>query len=188
MRDGLAATAFDPAAHFAREQAIFGAATQYYAFQYPPVFLLVAAALAQLPYLPALALWQAATLALYLLAIRAIIVSSPSPGRVGIRGDWLLLALAFPAVFINLGHGQNGFLTAALFGGALALLDRRPLVAGVLIGLMIYKPQFGLMIPLVLLATGRWRVIVAAAATVLVLLLLTLAAFGTEVWPASSPR
>ena len=180
--DGLAAQAFDQAAHFAREQAIFGPATQYYAFQYPPVFLLVAAALAQLPYLPALALWQTATLVLYLLAMRAILAPAQNgvaPGRL-----WLLLALAFPAVFINLGHGQNGFLTVALFGGALALLDRRPIIAGILIGLMIYKPQFGLMIPLVLIATGRWRVVIAAAATVVALLLVTHVAFGPAVWPA----
>ncbi len=49
--------------------------------------------------------------------------------------DWLLLALAFPAVLINVGHGQNGFLTAALLGGALVVLDRRPLFAGILFGL-----------------------------------------------------
>lgn len=178
VRDGLAAQAFDQAAHFSREQAIFGATTQYYAFQYPPVFLLAGAALAQLSYLPALVVWQIATLILYGLAMRAIVASS-APDRL-----WLLLAVAFPAVFINLGHGQNGFLTAALFGGALAVLDRRPLVAGLLIGLMIYKPQFGLMIPLVLLATGRWRVILAAAATVIVLVSITLIAFGPEGWPA----
>ena len=114
----------------------------------------------------------------------------PKPGhdeeKAGRAPDrlWLLLALAFPAVFINLGHGQNGFLTVALFAGALAVLDRRPLVAGILIGLMIYKPQFGLMIPMVLIATGRWRVIFAAAATVVALLLVTLIAFGPDVWPA----
>ena len=60
------------------------------------------------------------------------------------------LALAFPAVFVNLGHGHNGFLTAALIGFALLWLDRRPVVAGILFGLLAYKPQFGLMIPLVL--------------------------------------
>lgn len=180
VHDGLAAQAYEQAAHFAREQAIFGAATQYYAFQYPPVFLLVGAALALLPYLPALLLWQAATLGLYVLATRAILISLPQDRP--LDRLWLLVALAFPAVFINLGHGQNGFLTAALFGGALAVLDRRPVVAGVLIGLMIYKPQFGLMIPLVLLATGRWRVITSAAATVIALLLVTYLAFGPEVW------
>ncbi len=193
VRDGLAAQAFDQASHFAREQAIFGPATQYYAFQYPPVFLLVAGALAVLPYVPALIVWQVATLILYLLAMRAVLLIPPlkgegdarsASGGGGIKSDWLLLALAFPAVFINLGHGQNGFFTVALFAGALALLDRRPLIAGMLIGLMIYKPQFGLMIPLVLIATGRWRVIFAAAATVAALMLVTFVAFGPNVWPA----
>ena len=181
VHDGMAAQAFDRVAHFARQQAIFGPDAHYYAFQYPPVFLLVAAGMAKLPYLASLAVWQAATFILYLLALRAILFSTNSvaPDKL-----WLLLAIAFPAVFINLGHGQNGFLTVALFGGALALIDRRPLIAGMLIGLLIYKPQFGLMIPLVLLATGRWRVIFAATGTVAVLLGVTLLALGPAVWPA----
>ena len=96
----------------------------------------------------------------------------------------LLLALAFPAVFVNLGHGHNGFLTAALIGLALLWLDRRPVVAGILFGLLAYKPQFGLLIPLVLLATGRWRTLFAAAATVVALTLAVTAVFGMETWRA----
>ncbi|HWK96582.1 MAG TPA: glycosyltransferase family 87 protein [Pseudolabrys sp.] len=185
VRDGLAAAAYNPAAHFAREQAIFGAATQYYAFQYPPVFLLVSAALAQLPYLPALVLWQAATLVLYVLAIRAIVSAGDRAPVQGVSKNlWLLLALAYPAVFINLGHGQNGFLTAALFAGALALLDRRPVAAGILIGLMIYKPQFGMMIPLVLVVTARWRVVAAAALTVAAIVAISLLVTGVDSWRA----
>ncbi len=95
-----------------------------------------------------------------------------------------MLALAFPAVFVNLIHGQNGFLTAALLAGALLLMDRRPLAAGILIGLLAYKPQFGVLIPLVLLATGRWRVIAAASATVLASAAAAYAAFGLESWLA----
>jgi hypothetical protein len=97
---------------------------------------------------------------------------------------WLLLALAFPAVFVNIGHGHNGFLTAALLGGALVTLDRRPTVAGVLFGLIAYKPQFGVLIPLVLIATGRWRTFLAAGVTVAALVVATLIAFGPEVWSA----
>jgi hypothetical protein len=92
--------------------------------------------------------------------------------------------LAFPAVFINLGHGQNGFLTAGLLGLALLFLDRRPVLAGVLIGLMAYKPQFGLLIPLVLVVSGRWTSFAAAAATVLAACGLSLALFGPETWLA----
>jgi hypothetical protein len=97
---------------------------------------------------------------------------------------WLLLALAFPAVFVNLGHGHNGFLTAALIGFALLWLDRRPVFAGILFGLLAYKPQFGLLIPLVLLATGRWRAVFAAAATIVALTLAVTAVFGVETWRA----
>jgi hypothetical protein len=206
--EGRPEAVYDRKVHFAREQAIFGAATSYYSFQYPPLFLLIAAFLARMPYLLALALWQGATLALYLWSIRAILLIPPrvggakapgvnipppgsvlqaepsSPFRGGIGNLWLLLAVAFPAVLVNLGHGQNGFLTAALFGGALAMLDSRPLLAGILFGCLAYKPQFGVMIPLVLLTTGRWRVIAAAAATVFALVLATLVTFGPATWQA----
>lgn len=103
------------------------------------------------------------------------------------RGDrhiCLLLALAFPAVFVNLGHGHNGFLTAALLAAALLALDRRPLLAGMLFACLAYKPQFGLLIPLLLAASGRWRTFAAAAATLAVLALAVTLAFGPEVWRA----
>jgi alpha-1,2-mannosyltransferase len=96
----------------------------------------------------------------------------------------LLLAVSFPAVFVNLGHGHNGFLTAALIGFGLLLLDSRPIAAGILFGLLAYKPQFGLLIPVVLIATGRWKTFAAAAATVALLVLAATLAFGTDVWPA----
>ncbi|HEY4124107.1 MAG TPA: glycosyltransferase family 87 protein, partial [Rhizomicrobium sp.] len=98
--------------------------------------------------------------------------------------SWALYAIAFPAVFANLLAGHNGFLTAALLAGALALLDTRPLIAGLLFGLLAYKPQFGLMIPLVLLITQRWRVIGGAALSVIALSLLCTAWFGMDIWRA----
>jgi alpha-1,2-mannosyltransferase len=182
--DGNPAAPFDPPQQFAREQAIFGAATQFYGWHYPPFFLFVAAALAWMPYGVALAVWQAVTLGLYLLAIRAIL--SPSSRAAGRSDDlmWLLLALAFPAVLINVGHGQNGFLTAALLGGALVALDRRPFVAGILLGLLVYKPQYGIMIPIALAAGGHCRSFAVAAATVAVLALATTLVFGPPVWHA----
>jgi alpha-1,2-mannosyltransferase len=193
VRDGEPQAPFDPAQQYAREQAIFGPATPFYGWHYPPFFLLVAAALATMPYLLALTVWQGATLALYLLALRMIVTDAPdeppreAPAPAAKPGPdplWLLLALAFPAVFINFGHGHNGFLTAALIGAALTCLDRRPALAGVLIGFLAYKPQFGFLLPVVLVASGRWRVIAAAAATVAVLAALTTAVLGTSVWDA----
>jgi hypothetical protein len=81
-----------------------------------------------------------------------------------------------------MGHGQNGFLSAALIGGSLVLLDRRPIVAGVLIGLLAYKPQFGILFPLVLVLTGRWTVIAAATASLCATSALTVLLLGPEVW------
>jgi hypothetical protein len=185
--EGRPAAPFDPRLQHTREREIFGAATPFYGWHYPPLFLFVAAALALLPYQLALIVWQGVTLLLYVLAIGAIVRSSSWPGLSRpstSSGIWLLLALAFPAVFVNLGHGHNGFLTAALFGFALVQLDRRPIVAGILFGLIAYKPQFGLLIPLVLAATGRWRSFAAAAATVTALVAVTTLWFGVETWRA----
>jgi alpha-1,2-mannosyltransferase len=177
---------FDSVQQFARERAIFGAATQFYGWHYPPYFLFVAAALAWMPYGLALFVWQAVTLGLYLLAIRAILKAFAPLGGATASADplWLLLALAFPAVLINVGHGHNGFLTAALLGGGLVSLDRRPLLAGILFGLMAYKPQFGMMIPIALAAGGYWRTFAAAAATAVLLTLVTTLVFGVQVWHA----
>ena len=190
--DGKAPLAFDWPAQHAREQMIFGAKTPFFGWHYPPYFLFIAGPLATMPYKLALAVWQGVTLVLYLLMLRAILITASWPGasreatgRAAASDPlWLLLAVAFPAVLVNIGHGHNGFLTAALFGTALVVLDRRPLLAGLLFGLIAYKPQFGVLIPLVLIATGRWRAFFAAAATVLVLTIATLIVFGPDVWRA----
>ena len=179
--EGDPAAPFDLARQHAREQALFGQATPFYGWHYPPYFLFVAGLLAEMPYGLALTVWQAVTLALYLLIVWMIV--SPSPGKAR-KGDLLLLALAFPAVLINVGHGQNGFLTAALMGGALVALPGRPALAGALFGLLIYKPQYGVMIPLALLAGAHWRAIAAAAATVALLTLVTTLVFGPQIWTA----
>ncbi|HWM60785.1 MAG TPA: glycosyltransferase family 87 protein [Rhizomicrobium sp.] len=180
---GDATAPFDILRQQQTEQAIFGAATQLYGWHYPPFFLLVAAALARLPYIPALILWQAATLMLYLGSVWLLLRKSAAPFLSQDR-LWPLLALGFTAVFVNVTHGQNGFLTAALFASGLALLDERPVVAGVLFGLLCYKPQFAVVIPLVLAATGHWRTFGAAAATVLAAGGAVTMIFGAEIWPA----
>jgi glycosyl transferase family 87 len=172
---GKAGRAYDFAAHHAVQKEISGRPDiPYYGWHYPPMFLLLAAPLALLPYLAALFVYQAATVLPYLAVVR----------KIAGRPEAWLPALAFPAVFVNVTHGHNGFITAALLGGALMVLDRRPLLAGVLMGCLAYKPQFGLLIPLALAATGRWRTIAAAAATVIAVAALTCAAFGTDVFSA----
>jgi alpha-1,2-mannosyltransferase len=172
--EGKPAAPFSPPLQHQKEQAIFGADTPFYGWHYPPVFLAVAAVLALLPYLAALALWQFATLPLYLWSVAAILRDKRA----------LLPALAFPAVFINLAHGQNGFLTAALLGGGALLIDRTPAVAGVLFGFLVYKPQFAVLVPLALAVSARWRVFWTAAATVVVICAASYAAYGAAVWSA----
>jgi alpha-1,2-mannosyltransferase len=181
--EGHAASAYDMAAHYARQQQIFGVHTPYYGWFYPPFFLFVAAPLALFPYPVALIIWQATTMVFYVCVMGAILhpvrQSRPEPGYL-----WVLTAVAFPAVFVNLGHGQNGFLTAALLGGALLALARQPLLSGTMFGLLAYKPQFALVIPIALLASSQWRAIAAAAAAVAALFTLSVVAFGPDIWHA----
>jgi Glycosyltransferase family 87 len=173
--DGHAAQAWDWGAHYRVQQAIHhDPAVPFYGWHYPPPFLLLAAPLALLPYLTALFVWQATTL-----AGAAAVVGRIVPGRTA-----LLVALGAPVVFICLGHGHNGFLTAALLAGALALLDERPVLAGLLLGCLVYKPQFALLIPPLLLVTWRWRAILGAALSAGLLIGATLVIWGWPVWQA----
>src|SRR5215831_12874179 len=112
-REGHARDAYKPAEHHAREKAMFGSDTPYYSWNYPPIFFLVVAPLASLPYWLALLLFQGVTLGLYL-GVIATILRTPRQQSGGVASSWLPIAAAYPAVFINLGHGQNGFLTAGL--------------------------------------------------------------------------
>lgn len=172
---GRPAEAYDPPLQHAAEKAVFGGReVPFYGWHYPPFFFAVAFLVAAVPYGWGLSIWLVTSLMAYLATMRAIL---PRP-------ETLLIAAAFPAVFVNIGHGQNGFLTTALLGGALHLLDRRPWLAGVLIGLLTYKPQFGVLIPIALLAGGRWRTIGAAVTTSAGLLALSFVALGGGVWHA----
>jgi hypothetical protein len=173
--DGRAADAWIWSKDFAAQQAVHGPRlTELYGWHYPPPFLLVAAALATLPYVAALVVWQLATLAPFTWLMWRLVP----------RRETILLTLAAPVTLICLTHGHNGFLTALLLGGGLALLDRRPLIAGLLFGCLIYKPQFALVIPPLLLACRSWRAILGAALSASALIAATLAIWGWPVWQA----
>lgn len=172
---GKAPDAYDPKLQHAAEIAVFeGRDVPFFGWHYPPFFLMIAALLALMPYALALLCWLAVSLPAFMIAVHAIVPR---------RETWLVTA-AFPAVFVNVGHGQNAFFTAALLGGFLTLLNRRPVIAGILLGLLSYKPQFGLLIPLVLLVTGRWTTMLSATATVAVLIGASTLLFGVSVWHA----
>jgi arabinofuranan 3-O-arabinosyltransferase len=173
--EGHPAAAYDWDLHRQIEIAAAGRDfASYYGWHYPPPPLFFAAALATLPYLAAWAVWMAVTLPAYVAAVRAIVGE-----RIGI-----VLALGFPGVLWNISVGQNGFLTAALIGGTLVCLERRPVLAGVFLGLLTYKPQFGVLFPFVLMVDGRWRVLAAASVTAAALVVASILAFGLESWQA----
>lgn len=169
--DGNPAGAYDYALHRAVEAqgvAMRGGMP----FPYPPPFLAVVAPFSLLPYAPALVAWVAASFGIYLFCIR----------RLAPRAGWL--AAAFPPVMTNAIIGQNGFLTCGLLAAGMALLPRRPWLAGIVLGLLVVKPQLGLALPFVLIAGREWRAFAGAAIGSAGLLLAGVALFGVQAYLA----
>ncbi len=171
---GDPAAAWQPEAHAAAERAIFGGReVGYAAFFYPPPFLLVCLPLALLPYLPALVVWQGVTGFAWLRVVQRIL-------------GWpaIVPILAYPAALLNLEHGQNGFLTAALFGAGALALPRRPALAGICFGCLVMKPQLLVLVPVLLLLRRAWPAIAAGIATAFAAAALSLLVFGPAAWIA----
>ena len=174
-RDGVPAQAWDWGLQKQIQIAVLGQSYEgNFAWHYPPPFLFVAKALAHLPYVAAYIGWAAISFVPFAFAMRAV---------VGRPLGWLL-AGACPVVLTNVLVGQNGFLTASLIGGFLILLPMRPILAGICLGLLSYKPQYGLLFPLVLIATAQWRAFMSAGVTVAILVAVSWLAFGTDSWQA----
>jgi hypothetical protein len=161
-----------PDDYFAAMKAVFGADYPPHNWSYPPHAVLILLPLGQLGYLQAMALFLGLTLALYLLAVQSL------------RPNWTPMAaiLLTPFIVGNLVVTQNGFLTAALMIGGLALRDRKPVTAGILLGLLTFKPQLGLLLPILLVYERRWMVILAAVATTIMVVLASILAFGPQSW------
>ena len=172
---GNAAAAYDWAAHHAVQVAAIGQDFEgFFAWHNPPHFLLVLLPFAAMPYVPAWLVFNLVSAGLFLLVFRQVLPVS---------GAWLV-ALGAPATFLCIIAGQLGFLVAALTGATLLLMDRRPIMAGASLGLLTIKPQYGVLFPLLLIATGRWRVFSVASIATLVLIGVSAAVFGVEAWQA----
>ncbi len=139
---------------------------------YPPTGFLPFAPLALLPYIPSLFLWLGTTLILYLFTIWRI---APHPRAI-------LLTLAFPGTFLNFIWGQNGFLSASIFGWGLILLEKRPIRGGIILGLMAYKPNLGILIPFCLLASRNWKALLGTLSSSAAMVLATIILFGLNTW------
>lgn len=169
---GHAASVYDPNAFHAVQAGIAGPFPSYLYWNYPPVFLFVAVVLASMPYLPAFLGWAVATATGYAITIGVIVR----------RWEGALAACASPVVLLSVFGGQNGFLTAALIGGFLRFLPGRPIVGGVLLGLVTYKPQFGILVPVALVAGGYWRSFLSAFATAVVVAGVAALVFGPGIY------
>ncbi len=170
-----AATIYDPAILRSTQLALGMAPGGAYPFAYPPSYLLVLWPLGQLPGpLSALAVLTAVSLPVYLWAMVGANWRSPA----------LVAALVAPTTVIEIASGQSGFLAAALLAGGIRLAVNNPVTAGVLFGLLTYKPQLGLLVPVALVAARLWRTAAVAAASALLLVILTGLLFGAAVWPS----
>lgn len=170
---GEPAAVYDAARLHAWHRDFFGVDTQLI-WSYPPTFLLLLLPAAWLPYLAAWTTWILLTLAGYLLILRRI-----APHYLTV---WCFLA--FPGAFQNFGYGQNGFLSGVMLGGGLLLLEKRPFLGGLVLGLLTYKPHLAALVPLALLAGRHWRALGGILAGAVGLALASLLVFGADTWLA----
>ncbi len=175
VSEGLIPLIFDVDRFHLYQEGVFGVEFSDHSWSYPPHMLLVVWPFGQLPYLWALAAWTFVFLGLYLWA---------ATWR---QEDSFLLLLALllaPATIANFVGGQNGFLTGALLIAGFRLLGTRPLLAGILFGILTVKPHLGILLPFALLASRQWTAIASASVTTLMLIGVSTLAFGWESWRA----
>ena len=174
---GAPGSVWDPVMHAAAEVVTFPPAAgynkAYYAFFYPPPFLLICLPLALLPYGIAVTMWLATTGAAYIVTIRALLPP---------RWPGLLVAVAFPAALINTAFGQNGALSATLLGAAALQLERRPRLAGACLGVLCCKPHLALLVVPALFVARRWRALAWAVGAAAALCLVSLAVLHEVAW------
>ena len=171
---GRAADAYDDAKMIAAEKAAFPGNTLRLPWSYPPTFQLMLMPLGAMPYVAAWLVWSCALYGFYVLLMR----------RLAAGPDQLIFLVLAPGAAVNLFFGQNGILSTVLLGGGVLLLRSRPILGGVLLGLMAYKPQLALLAPFALLAAREWRALIAAIISEVAFALLSLLILGTEPWLA----
>ncbi len=172
---GEAAALYDSAKFIDMQAALLGPIKiDYPNWPYPPTFSLLAAPFGLLPYVYALLTWNVVTLLGLVIVVFLIVRRVPA----------IALVLASPFTFWNFFAGQNGCVTGALIGASLLSLERQPVLAGVFVGCLTYKPQFGILFPIALVAARQWRAIASAAVTVALLVCASALAFGPAAWEA----
>jgi hypothetical protein len=170
-----AAALYDPAEFLKVQAALVGPRDYFYPnWPYPPTFFLILAPFTGLPYPYGFIAWDVATLLSLIVVVYLIVRRLPV----------IALVLASPFTMWNFLAGQNGFLTGSLLGASLLFLERQPVLAGMFVGLLTYKPQFGILLPVALAAARQWRAFASAAATAAIFAGISIVVFGTGVWEA----
>lgn len=149
---------------------------------YPPSFLVLLLPFAPLGFVGSYLAFQIASAALLALALlyRA--------DQAALARYVVVAVLVSPAAAINITDGQCAMLVAALMVGGFRALPHRPLVGGILLGLLSFKPQFCLLVPIALIAAGQWRALIAAGVAALLLAAASAAIFGLDIWIWWLPR
>jgi hypothetical protein len=173
--EGQPALNYDSGALHIRQAALGMNPRAYNPFPYPPTFLLILAPFGALGLGAAFVAFMGSSFALYLWSMLG--------GRYRSQPR-LLAAILAPATVIALISGQSGFLSGGLMLGGLRLAKARPILAGVMFGVLAYKPQLGVLVPIALAAAGLWRVIASAAVTGLACVAVSSLAFGRDIWPS----
>jgi len=155
-------------------------AGSYYVPLYGPQVSLFFAPLATLSYGWALTAWLALNVLIYGLCCHA--VWKKCANLQSARWTVLILAIAFPGFFHLLAWGQTSGLALACFTLAYLALQRdRPLVAGMAIGFLIFKPQLGLAAAVIFLFAREWKAVAGAVASALAQLAVGWLHYGTEI-------
>lgn len=172
VAEGHIATIFDPVRFLNAEHRLFDPALPFHFWSYPPPALFLVAPLGLFPYIPALLLWS----------VVGVLVLIPAARRMLADPRERILLVCAPAVAINVALGQNGAITAALLIGGLALWRTKPRLAGVLFGLLVFKPQIGLLLPVAVVAERRWNILVWAGGTAIAAVLASAPIYGLDAW------
>lgn len=123
---------------------------EYLPMVYPPFWYLAVSPLSALPYHVAAGVWAAlmtATIVVSCLVLRWWIRCEAKSAAMAVCVALLPASIVFPPVIENLTSGQKGGLCLLLFTVTYCLLDKkRSFAAGCVFGLLLFKPQFTLVL------------------------------------------
>jgi hypothetical protein len=164
ISEGRADALYDPDVHLAEGRRRIDPQLNLYApySNYGPQVAAAFAPLSRLTFGKSLAMFLILTAIAYGASVWLVWRLSPALGRYGALV--VILAAGAPAFFTLVRYAQLSGLSLLLLSLALAALVRdRRFLAGVFIGLMVFKPQLGVVIALVMILAGEWRVVAGAA-------------------------